>query len=101
METGFIAVERSGDSLLCAENSGCARLECTFGSAATRPPASAPLGEMMAAQAMEDEAGRVGFKGGTSGPGLYHRYNAVLKRMTGNKYRAQMTLASWRRRSAG
>ncbi|NPD68201.1 DEAD/DEAH box helicase family protein (plasmid) [Lichenicola cladoniae] len=53
----------------------------------------ARLGEMVAAQAVEDEAGRAGFKGGTAGPGLYHRYNAVLKRMTGNKNRAQMTLA--------
>ncbi|MGI4959790.1 MAG: DEAD/DEAH box helicase, partial [Janthinobacterium lividum] len=52
----------------------------------------ARLGEMVAAQAVEDEAGRAGFKGGTAGPGLYHRYNAVLKRMTGNKNRAQMTL---------
>ena len=26
-------------------------------------------------------------------PGLYHRYNAVLKRVAGNKTRAQMTLA--------
>ena len=53
----------------------------------------ARLGEMVAAQAVEDEAGHAGLKGGTSGPGLYHRYNAVLKRMTGNKNRAQMTLA--------
>ena len=53
----------------------------------------AQLGEMVAAQAVEDEAGRAGFKGGVAGPGLYHRYNAVLKRMTGNKSRAQMTLA--------
>ena len=53
----------------------------------------AQLGEMVATQAVEDEGGRSGFKGGVAGPGLYHRYNAVLKRMTGNKSRAQMTLA--------
>ncbi|MGI4748409.1 MAG: hypothetical protein ACRYFY_20540 [Janthinobacterium lividum] len=53
----------------------------------------ARLVEMVAAPAVEDEAGRAGFKGGTAGPGLYHRYNAVLKRITGNKNRAQMTLA--------
>lgn len=61
----------------------------------------AQLGEMAAAQ---DEAGRAGFKGGIAGAGLYHRYNAVVKRMTGNKNRAQMTLAEleaaigWRER---
>ncbi len=27
-----------------------------------------------------------------AGPGFYHRYNAVLKRMTGNKSWAQITL---------
>lgn len=53
----------------------------------------ARLGEMVAAQAVEDEAGRAGLRGGIAGAGLYHRYNAVLKRMTGNKSRAQMTLA--------
>ena len=49
----------------------------------------ARIGEMVATQAVEDEgdlrAGR--------GPGLYHRYNAVLKRVMGNKSRAEMTLA--------
>ncbi len=53
----------------------------------------ARLGEMVAAQAVEDEAGRAGFRGGTAGPGLYHRYNAALKRVTGNKSRAQMSLS--------
>jgi superfamily II DNA or RNA helicase len=53
----------------------------------------ARLGEMVAAQAVEDEAGRAGLKGGIAGPGLYHRYNAALKRVTGNKSRAEMTLA--------
>ena len=42
---------------------------------------------------MEDEAGRAGLRDGVAGPGLYHRYNAALKRVTGNKSRAAMTLA--------
>jgi hypothetical protein len=47
------------------------------------------IGEMVAAQAVEDEVGlRV-----PRGDGLYHRYNAVLKRVLGNKGRAEMTLA--------
>ena len=53
----------------------------------------ARLGEMVAMQAVEDEAGRAGLRGGVAGPGLYHRYNAALKRVTGNKSRAAMTLA--------
>ena len=53
----------------------------------------ARLGEMVAAQAVEDEAGRAGLRGGLAGAGLYHRYNAALKRVTGNKSRAAMTLA--------
>ena len=53
----------------------------------------ARLGEMVAVQAVEDEDGRAGLKGGHVGPGHYHRYNAVLKRVSGNKSRAQMTLA--------
>ena len=53
----------------------------------------ARLGELVAAQAVEDEAGRAGLRGGLAGPGLYHRYNAALKRVTGNKSRAQMTLS--------
>ena len=51
------------------------------------------LGEMVAAQAVEDEAGRAGLRGGVVGPGLYHRYNAVLKRVARGKSRAQMTLS--------
>jgi superfamily II DNA or RNA helicase len=51
------------------------------------------LGEMVAVQAVEDEAGRVGLSGAIGGPGLYHRYNAILKRVSGNKSRAQMTLS--------
>ena len=51
------------------------------------------LGELVAAQAVEDEAGRAGLRGGVAGTGLYHRYNAALKRVTGNKSRAQMTAA--------
>lgn len=53
----------------------------------------ARIGELVAAQAVEDEAGRAGFRGGVAGPGLYHRYNAVLKRAAGGKSRAQMSLA--------
>ncbi len=53
----------------------------------------ARLGEMVAAQAVEDEAGRAGLRNGAAGPGLYHRYNAALKRATGDKSRARMTLA--------
>jgi hypothetical protein len=53
----------------------------------------ARLGEMVATQAVEDEAGRAGIRGGQLGPGLYHRYNAALKRVCGNKSRAEMTLA--------
>jgi hypothetical protein len=53
----------------------------------------ARLGEMVATQAVEDEAGRAGIRGGLIGPGLYHRYNAALKRVCGNKSRAEMTLA--------
>ncbi len=53
----------------------------------------ARLGEMVAAQAVEDEDRRAGFREGVAGPGLYHRYNAALKRVCGNKSRAEMTLA--------
>jgi superfamily II DNA or RNA helicase len=51
------------------------------------------VGEMVATQAVEDEAGSAGLKGGLIGPGLYHRYNAILKRVCGNRSRVQMTLA--------
>ena len=51
------------------------------------------IGEMVSCQAVEDEGGRAGLRGGIAGPGLAHRYNAVLKRICGNKSRAQMTLA--------
>ncbi len=53
----------------------------------------ARLGEMVASQAVEDEAARGGHRGGVAGPGLYHRYNAALKRALGDKSRARMTLA--------
>jgi hypothetical protein len=43
----------------------------------------------VAAQAVEDEANR---RVPHSGEGLYHRYNAALKRVLGNKGRARMTL---------
>ncbi|WP_367617273.1 DEAD/DEAH box helicase [Plastoroseomonas hellenica] len=52
----------------------------------------AQLGELVGTQAIEDEDGRAGMRGGLSGPGLYHRYNACLKRICGNKSRAEMTL---------
>lgn len=48
------------------------------------------IGEAVAAQAVEDE---VGLRAPRAGAGLYHRYNAVLKRVFGNKARAQMTLS--------
>ena len=44
---------------------------------------------MVAAQAVEDDAGSAVQRG----QGRYHGYNAVLKRATGNKSRAEMTLA--------
>jgi hypothetical protein len=47
------------------------------------------VGELVANQAVEDEAAMRAPRG----PGLYHRYNAVLKRVMGNKSRAEMTLA--------
>jgi hypothetical protein len=46
------------------------------------------IGEMIAAQVVEDEADLHVPRG----QGLYHRYNAVLKRVLGNKGRAAMTL---------
>ena len=47
------------------------------------------VGEMVAQQAVEDE----GAMRAPRGEGLYHRYNAILKRRTGDKPRAQMILA--------
>ena len=44
------------------------------------------IGEMVAQQAVEDE----GAVQAPKGQGLYHRYNAVLKRRTGGKPRAEM-----------
>ena len=49
----------------------------------------ARIGEMVAAQAVEDE----GEMQAARGQGLYHRYNAALKRAMGGKGRGQMTLA--------
>jgi hypothetical protein len=44
--------------------------------------------------AFEDEAGWAGLVvGGMTGPGLYHRYNAALNRVTGDESRAGMMLA--------
>ena len=47
------------------------------------------IGEAVTAQAAEDGAS---FQVPHTGEGLYHRYNAVLKRVFGGKGRAQMTL---------
>jgi hypothetical protein len=49
----------------------------------------ARIGDAVAAQAVEDETG---LQVPRAGEGLYHRYNAVLKRVFGGKGRAQMTL---------
>lgn len=46
-------------------------------------------GEIVAQQAVEDE----GAMRAPRGEGLYHRYNAILKRRTGDKPRAQMSVA--------
>jgi superfamily II DNA or RNA helicase len=52
------------------------------------------LGELVAAQAVEDTAeGVAGAFVPDRGTGLYHAYNAALKRATGGKSRAEMTLA--------
>jgi hypothetical protein len=48
------------------------------------------IGEAVAAQAVEDEAG---LQVVSAGERLYHRYNAVLKRVCGNKGRSEMTVA--------
>ena len=47
------------------------------------------IGELVAQQAVEDE----GAIRAPRGEGLYHRYNAVLKRCTGGKARSHMNLA--------
>ena len=49
----------------------------------------ARVGEMVATQAVEDEVGLRAPRGA----GLYHGYNAVLKRVMGNRSRAEMTIA--------
>jgi hypothetical protein len=46
------------------------------------------IGEMVAQQAVEDE----GAVRAPKGQGLYHRYNAILKRRTGDTPRAQMSV---------
>jgi hypothetical protein len=53
------------------------------------------LGELVASQAVEDMAEGIAHTRlpGGRGDGLYHAYNAVLKRVTGGKSRAEMTLA--------
>ncbi len=47
------------------------------------------VGELVAQQAVEDE----GAMRAPRGQGLYHRYNAILKRSLGNKTRAEMSLS--------
>ena len=49
----------------------------------------ARVGELVATQAVEDEGALRGLRG----QGLYHRYNAVLKRALGGKGRGAMALA--------
>jgi hypothetical protein len=62
---------------------------------AAEPPSAterrlrAQIRAAIAAQAVEDEAG---LQVPRAGQGLYHRYNAVLKRVFGNKGRAEMSL---------
>jgi hypothetical protein len=52
------------------------------------------LGELVAMQAVEDMAdGVAGAVAPPRGAGLYHAYNAVLKRATGGKSRGAMSLA--------
>jgi hypothetical protein len=55
----------------------------------------ARLGELVASQAVEDMAEGIAHTLVASGrgDGLYHAYNAALKRATGGKSRAEMTLA--------
>src|SRR4029078_5896613 len=55
------------------------------------------IGELIGAQVVEDEADLQVPRG----QGVYHRYNAVLKRVLGNKGRAAMTCPSLRRRWRG
>lgn len=49
----------------------------------------ARVGEMVGTQALEEELDRQAPRG----QGLYHRYNAILKRVMGNRGRAEMTIA--------
>ena len=52
------------------------------------------LGELVAAQAVEDQAeGMGGAVAPPRGAGLYHAYNAALKRALGGKGRGEMSLA--------
>ncbi len=54
----------------------------------------ARIGELIAGQSVEDEGEMQAARGRAGGsPSLYHRYNAVLKRVMGNRSRAEMTLA--------
>ncbi len=55
-------------------------------------PAAHPPG-LVAAQASRTRQGEPASGVAWQGPGLYHRYNAALKRACNNKSRAEMTLA--------
>lgn len=48
---------------------------------------------MVSVQVVKDRAGRAGYRADVTVSGFYHRYNAVLKRITGNKSQARMTPA--------
>ena len=50
-----------------------------------------PPGEMESVQVVKDRAGRVGYRADVTVSGFYHRYNAGLKRVAGNKSQARMT----------
>ena len=58
----------------------CGRLRIAFWLRTLDPAWRARIGEMIAAQVVEDEADLQVPRG----QGLYHRYNAVLKRVLGN-----------------
>jgi hypothetical protein len=70
-------------------DAGAAQASLTEPPSATERRLRTRIGEAVAAQAVEDEAGLLVPR---TGEGLYHRYNAALKRVFGNKGRAEMTL---------
>jgi superfamily II DNA or RNA helicase len=63
--------------------------EATERPSATERRLRSEIRAAVAVQAIEDEAG---WQVSRSGQGLYHRYNAVLKRVFGNKGRPEMSL---------